>query len=64
MNQEQDAPKRPRSVNGSIDSKVLVPLLAGTKERIDAVRQERETRAAFIRTAIDAELKRRERLAS
>ena len=35
-------------------------LPAGTLDRIEAVLRERETRADFIRTAIERELKRRE----
>lgn len=33
----------------------------GTLERIDAVREDKEPRAAFVREAVDREIKRREK---
>lgn len=57
MNQEITT--KPRLESGTVEAKILVPLIAGTKQRIDAVRRDHETRAAFIREAIEAELTRR-----
>lgn len=46
-----------------IGTKVLATLHEGTLERIAPVLHEGETRTAFIRTAIEAEIKKRERSA-
>lgn len=39
----------------------MIRLPAGTLERIDAVLEEKEPRAGFFRTAVEKELKRREK---
>lgn len=44
-----------------IDTKVLATLHEGTLERIASVLEEGENRTQFLRTAIEAELRRRER---
>jgi hypothetical protein len=44
-----------------IETKVLATLHEGTLERIAAVLDEGENRTQFLRTAIEAELRRRER---
>lgn len=43
---------------------MVVRLGKGVPERIDDVLQDRESRASFIRKAVDQELKRRERASS
>ena len=42
--------------------RILLPLPEGTTEKIDALLEPGEVRLDLIRTAIDRELKRRERL--
>jgi hypothetical protein len=44
-----------------IHTRILATLHEGTLERISAVLEEDENRTSFIRTAIEAEIKRRER---
>lgn len=43
------------------DEKYLAGLPEGTLDRIDAVLEDKEPRAAFVRLAIEKELKRREK---
>jgi hypothetical protein len=43
------------------DERILLPLASGTLERLDAALQDDETRLDLIRSAIERELKRRER---
>lgn len=41
--------------------KVIAPLPKGTLARIDAVREEEESKTDFLRAAVEAELVKRER---
>jgi predicted DNA-binding protein len=43
------------------DEQTIIRLPAGTLDRVDAILGEGEPRAAFLRDAVERELKRRER---
>lgn len=43
------------------EEQIPARLIGGTLDRIDRVLEEKESRAAFIREAVERELKRRER---
>jgi len=48
-----------RSPNGTVSKNINLALLGNMPERIDQARDAGETRAAFIRVAIERELERR-----
>ena len=58
-NNAHGKPKRGRTKLWT--ERLHLTLAAGAKDRIDAVLRDKEDRLAFIRSAIDSELRKRER---